>query len=342
MESTSRTLVVGDLHFNHSPNGLLRAQTNTTLRILKEGLEKGCEKVIFLGDLMMHRRPMPSVLLALKEVVDFCATHFTQTYIIRGNHDSENRNDDGVTALSLLENFDNVKVICETYEATSIPFTFIPHYECEETIKSYLASAPKGHIVFGHFGYRGCLNSTGDADFGLPVSAFKNRTILGHIHKHGGEENVTVLGTPYSTNFGEAGKDCWYGIIENYSDISFHEINFGVRHLVVGYDSVKENIDWINDPEYYTLLRINVHSVYDADEGMAELMNNLNVEGVEVRYTPFTDDRDEFTPEEGSVSLEVTEDLIHSYINNTPTKINKELLLEGLKLIHEDQENRSK
>lgn len=342
MESTSRTLVVGDLHFNHTPNGLLAAQTKTTLKILQEGLDKGCVNVIFLGDLMMHRRPMPSVMLALKEVVDFCATYFAQTYILRGNHDSENRNDDGVTALSLLDWSDRVKVITQYYEPKDVPFTFIPHYEDEEVIKSCLANASPANLVFGHFGFHGCLNSTGDADFGLPIGAFKNRTVLGHIHKHGGEGNVSVLGTPYSTNFGEAGKDCWFAVIEEDLSIEFFPIDFGVRHLVVDYSKISDNLDWINDPQYFTLLRIKVHSVYDADEGMAELVEMLNVAGVEVKYVPFTDERDEFTPEGGSVSLEVTDDLIQSYINNTPTKINKEMLLEGLTLIHEHQENRGK
>lgn len=342
MECSHKTLVVGDLHFNHTPNGLLEAQKNTTIRILSEGAGRGCREVIFLGDLMMHRRPTPSVLLALKEVMAFCKENFYTTYVLRGNHDSENRNDDGVTALSLFDDDPHIKVITTPYEEWSQPFTFIPHYEDEEVIKDCLANASEGNIVFGHFGYHGCLNSTGDADFGLSIDLFKNRTVLGHIHKHGGEGNVSVLGTPYSTNFGEAGKDCWYGVIGVDKEIEFFPIDFGVRHLVVDYNSVRDNLDWINHSEYYTMLRINVHSVYDADEGMAELVEQLNVAGVEIKYVPFTDDRDEFTPEKGSVSLEVTDDLIESYINNTPTKINKEMLLEGLKLIHEDQENRGK
>lgn len=337
-----RSLIVGDLHFNHTPQGLLEAQKKTTIRILEEGKSKGCDKVVFLGDLMMHRRPRPSVLLALKEVVDWCSDNFVSTYILRGNHDSENRNDDGVTALSLLK-APNVNIITHTFEDSTLPYTFIPHYEDEKVITQCLGEASPGNIVFGHFGYVGCLNSTGDADFGIPIASFKNLSILGHIHKHGGEGNVSVLGTPYSTNFGEAGKDCWYAVIEEENlSVDYYPIDFGVRHLVVNYKDIEDNLDWINDPQYFTMLRIKVHSVYDADEGMADLVDKLDVAGVEVKYVPFTDERDEFMPEVGKVSLEVTDDLIDSYINNTPTKINKELLLEGLKLIHEDQENRSK
>ena len=80
---------------------------------------------------------------------------------------------------------------------------YIPHYENQETIKKALDEVPEGYFVFGHFGYRGCLNSAGDADFSLRLSDFRNPSLLGHIHRHVQKDNVTILGTPYTTNFGE-------------------------------------------------------------------------------------------------------------------------------------------
>ena len=61
-----KTLVVGDLHFDNKPRGMLDAQKEAVIQICKEN--DSCDKVIFLGDLMMHRNPRPSVLLALKEI----------------------------------------------------------------------------------------------------------------------------------------------------------------------------------------------------------------------------------------------------------------------------------
>jgi len=40
------------------------------------------------------------------------------------------------------------------------------------------------------------------------------------------------------------------------------------------------------------------------------------------------------------ISLQVNDDLIEQYLNASNTKINKDVLLEGLKLIHENQKNR--
>jgi hypothetical protein len=50
--------------------------------------------------------------------------------------------------------------------------------------------------VFGHFGYAGCLNSAGDADFGISLSHFTAHYFLGHIH--GFREGQGGLREPHS------------------------------------------------------------------------------------------------------------------------------------------------
>ena len=64
-----KTLVIGDLHFDNKPFGLLEAQTQCIKDIIDSN--EDVNDVIFLGDLMMHRKPYPRVLLALKEVIDY-------------------------------------------------------------------------------------------------------------------------------------------------------------------------------------------------------------------------------------------------------------------------------
>ena len=63
------TLVIGDLHFINKPAGMLQAQKDSLINLIKTN--PNCREVIFLGDLSMHRKPDPTVLLALKEVFDF-------------------------------------------------------------------------------------------------------------------------------------------------------------------------------------------------------------------------------------------------------------------------------
>jgi DNA repair exonuclease SbcCD nuclease subunit len=333
------TLVIGDLHFVQTPHGLLEAQLSTIKKLLYKGSEEhGCSEVIFLGDLMMHRTPRPPVLLALRELLKYATELGYEAYILRGNHDSFTKADDGVTALSLFSS-DKVHIYTQTTHDTQKKWTFIPHYENEERITQDLGNTPPGHIVFGHFGCHGSLNSTGDADFGIPMDAFSNRTILGHIHKAKESGKVTILGTPYSTNFGEAGKDCFYGVIDDEGEFSKYPIDFGIRHLVMEYDKVADNADWVSDLDWFTLLRVNINSL-EEDSTIAWTCDSLDVGFFEIKYVPLIEDRDEFTPVPGVASLQINDDLIDKYINASQSKINKSQLLEGLKRIHENQESK--
>ncbi len=318
---------------------MLDAQREAVIKICD--LHKECDKVIFLGDLMMHRNPRPEVLLALNKMID-TVSQDREVFILRGNHDSVTKSDDGVTSLSLFEN-SKVKVITHTYIDHKNKWMFIPHYEDEQKIKDDLACAPKGYTIFGHFGYNGVLNSAGDADFSLSISDFKNPTILGHIHTEGRNGNVTVLGTPYSTNFGEAGKDCYYGILDE-RGLGKLPSKYGPRHLVVDYDNVEDNLDWINKdskPTDYTLLRININTINEDQDRIAELCDKIKVGSLEIKYKPLLDEKDEFETDGRVFTTALNDDLIEHYINSNKTKINKDELLSGLKLIHENQQDRN-
>ena len=334
-----KTLVIGDLHFDNKFRGMLDAQREAVIKICD--LHKECDKVIFLGDLMMHRNPRPEVLLALKKMIDTISKN-REVFILRGNHDSVTKSDDGLTSLSLFEN-PKVKVVTHTNIDHENKWMFIPHYEDEQKIKDDLACAPKGYTIFGHFGYNGVLNSAGDADFSLSISDFKNPTILGHIHTEGRNGNVTVLGTPYSTNFGEAGKDCYYGILDE-RGLGKLPSKYGPRHLVVDYDNVEDNLDWINKdskPTDYTLLRININTINEDQDRIAELCDKIKVGSLEIKYKPLLDEKDEFETDGRVFTTALNDDLIEHYINSNKTKINKDELLSGLKLIHENQQDRN-
>ena len=339
MSTQNKTLVIGDLHFDNKFRGMLDAQREAVIKICD--LHKECDKVIFLGDLMMHRNPRPEVLLALNKMID-TVSQDREVFILRGNHDSVTKSDDGVTSLSLFEN-SRVKVITHTYIDHKNKWMFIPHYEDEQKIKDDLACAPKGYTIFGHFGYNGVLNSAGDADFSLSISDFKNPTILGHIHTEGRNGNVTVLGTPYSTNFGEAGKDCYYGILDE-RGLDKLPSKYGPRHLVVDYDNVEDNLDWINKdskPTDYTLLRININTINEDQDRIADLCDKIKVGSLEIKYKPLLDEKDEFETDGRVFTTALNDELIEYYINSSKTKINKDELLSGLKLIHENQQDRN-
>lgn len=331
-----KTLVIGDLHFDNKPFGLLEAQVDCIKKIYDK--ESPVTDVVFLGDLMMHRRPYPRVLLALKEVIDY-VSRSSKVVILRGNHDSENKSDDGITALSLFAN-NKIKVVAQTWYDHKTKRAFIPHYEDESKIQEKLRNVPKGYTVFGHFGYYGSLNSAGDNDFSLSLSDFHHRTFLGHIHKHHKEDLVTLLGTPYTTNFSEYGKDNFYAIIEG-GEVRIEPVEFGPRHLVVSYDKVEENLDWINDPQSFTLIRVVINTIDQNQDKISGLLDQLDVGYSEVKFSPLIDDKQElsnFNPDNPVVCI--NEDLIEEYIHSSSTTIGKDKLLEGLQLINENQQNR--
>ena len=332
-----KTLVIGDLHFVDKPRGNLQAQSDAIIKICLLNIDK-CDKVVFLGDLMMHRNPRPTVLLALQKMFKGITALGYECYVLRGNHDSVTKADDGVTALTLFSN-ESVHVITQYWEDHDNQWVFIPHYEDESKIKEFLSNAPNGYTVFGHFGYYGVLNSAGDSDFDLSISDFKNPTILGHIHKEGRNGNVSVLGTPYTTNFGEAGKDSYYGILTG-SDLEKVSCEYGPRHIVVDYDNVEENLEWLNSGDY-NLIRINVGTLDEGMHSIAETVQKLKAPFVEVKYKPLLDDKEVFSPDERVVSTVMSNELIEHYINSSNTKISKEDLLDGLKLINENQQSRN-
>jgi predicted phosphodiesterase len=320
-----RTLLITDLHFTDKPAGLLAAQKKCILTLLEA--EK-YDDVIIMGDLMMHRKPTPSVMLALKEVVDFCRTKDKPVTIIRGNHDSENKSDDGVTALSVFDY--HAKVVTQTWYDLKTKRAFIPHYEDEDRIKKDLAGVPKGYSVFGHFGYSGALNSAGDADFDLKPSNFRNRSFLGHVHGYVKKDNITVLGTPYTTNFGECHYDHFYAILTK-TRTTLKKLDHGPRHLLYKAQDLEDNLDHINDPKWFTLLRVLV----DADHHPIPY-DKLNVEGIDVKYLPvFNEDEiSSYEPERDLFTI--NEVIIEDYVEAANSTIPKEILMQGYRLLRDE------
>jgi predicted phosphodiesterase len=321
-----RTLLITDLHFNDKPKGLLAAQYNCIIKLIRD--EKP-EEVIIMGDLMMLRKPSPSVLLALKRVVDYTKEKKIHLTIIRGNHDSETKADDGVTALSLFDYHANV--ITEFDIDHNADRVYIPHYENEDRIKHLLKQVPKGYTMFGHFGYHGSLNSAGDADFNLSLSDFCTPSYLGHVHGYVKKDNVTILGTPYTTNYGEAYKDSFYAILDDDDVATLHTLDHGPRHLVFRAKDLEEELNEINDPAYFTMLRVMVDS--DHYPIPYEL---LEVPHIDVKYAPVfnEDELSSYRPERELFSI--NEMIIEDYVNEAASTISKETLMRGYRLLQDE------
>jgi DNA repair exonuclease SbcCD nuclease subunit len=341
-----KSLLLTDLHLsNKSFKGvsLLEPQVNCILDIVEE--EKPHE-IIIMGDIFMQRAPSPSALLALKKIIDRSLGYAPRIILIRGNHDSETKADDGITALSA---FNQVRVITHTAVCPLDKRVYIPHYENQNTILEALRSAPKGYTIFGHFGFVGCLNSTGDKDFDISLDEFNNPTYLGHIHKHSINWNkeipIRVLGTPYTTNFGEQGKLCYYGVTDGEvggplnNTFNIKDVKSGPQHLVVSYKNLISHFaiykKLINKSKYSTLLRINVEKDDNIDD---TLIDQLEVIYMDFKFLPVEELKEhhqsEYQPQRELFTI--NDQIIEDYVDKHNTSLDKEEIMWGLDLLKDE------
>ena len=298
-----KSLLLTDLHLsNKSFKGvsLLEHQVECLLDIIEE--EKPHE-IIIMGDIFMQRAPSPSALLALKKIIDRSLFYAPKIILIRGNHDSETKSDDGVTALSA---FNQVRVIIEFVTMTS----------------------------------------TGDTDFDISLEEFNNTTYLGHIHKHSiswnGDNQITVLGTPYTTNFGEEGKLCFYGVTDGEvggplnNNFYFKNVTSGPRHLTVSYKNLISDLDVykrvINEEKFATLLRINVEKDDKIDDVFLDQLKTVYMDFKFLPIEEFKDkDQSEYQPRRKLFTI--NDQIIEDYVDKHNTSLDKEEIMWGLDLL---------
>ena len=345
-----KCLIIGDTHYDTKCEGYLENQVESTLRIVDEHKPT---HVVFLGDIFHHRRPTPEVVVAVHKMFQKLALSpgLKCMYVLRGNHDSQNRNDDGLTALeTLCYPGSKVRLVQQTMMDTDLKFLLIPHYEDEEVIKEHLLYATDDQTVaFGHFSY--CPEHLGIRGFDsdIKLKDFHCRTILGHIHKYVEDGHVTILGTPWSTNFGESDNEHYVGVIEEtpggWGPLNKFKVGFGPRFYEAPYEALEAMEDEISDENYFTLLRVTLNKFSDDPPSLlrGEILNKFKVAHVDLKFQPVYDDtlNERLSGYDPNIPLTVIDaDIITKYIAEQASTIPHELLENGLELIKEyaDQE----
>lgn len=354
-----KCLVIGDCHFDNPYKGYLKSQVDTLYTII---LKRKPSVIVFLGDIFHHRKPEPEVII---EVFKFfkrisLIPPVSEIYVLRGNHDSANKSDDGISALSILTYpASKVTVVLDYLYVPHLNFSFIPHFEEEARILRSLEIAAHEHtsvsihrgmspVVFGHFGFVGNINSIGVYDSLLPIEKFKNRTILGHIHQYKEEENITIIGTPWSTNFGETDYPHYVGEMVRidyvWEDLDLIEVTHGPRYYKLPYASLESMASEVMDPKYFTILRVIIDG-FATDQSTdlrASIMEKYKVAFVELKLQAIFDrvinDRiSDYVPLETLDSI--SDDIVDKYLEEQRSTIPIEKLKEGLVRInsYEDQ-----
>lgn len=344
-----KCLVIGDTHFDNPYNGYLDSQLLTCFQLVDLHKPK---YLIFLGDVFHHRKPNPEVLVKVSNLFRRLQTipGLTRIIVLRGNHDSANKSDDGLTALSVLSYPGNkVEVILQTTYDEDLNLLLIPHYEQEEKIKDDVSKLGReSTVILGHFGYTGCLNSCGFFDFSIDKELLNRRTILGHIHRYTKDGDITILGTPWATNFGECDYQHYVATMDlskdkTWSDLQLHEVRFGPRFYACPYESLEIMKDEICDVNYFTILRVFMSKFSDnsSNELRSKIISEYNVGFVDVKFQPMLDKKlsnrlSNYNPDVPLNSIDSS--IIERYIEEQASNIPRESLEEGLDLIrqHED------
>jgi len=325
-----KTLVLGDIHISNKDAGLRCAQEKCIKKIYDKVKP---DEVIQLGDFLDFRKPSPEALLTAKSIIDYWQKK-SSVVILRGNHCASTKADNGVTALSVFDS-QNVRIVTHTFVDKLNKRVYIPHYENEEKITEVLSTCDSSYTIFGHFGYYGCLNSVGDHDFNINITSFRNNCVLGHIHRQnertfmsGGEQkSILILGTPYTTNFGETEKKNYFAVIED-SEITLHEIKHGPRHLVVKNDQVQAQKKKINNKKYYTFLRV----LLGAGETQANI-DDITVPFLDIKFIPAFDEETLSNYKPSRDLFRLNEVVIQDYIEAANSSIDKDKLMEGYNLL---------
>ena len=230
----------------------------------------------------------------------------------------------------------------ETVRIGGVNFDIIPHYEDESKIVEALGKS-KNHVI-GHFGFDGCI-SNGHYKYESYVKKkhFKKKlAFLGHIHKPQVYDNVHVLGTQYSTTFGEANAKKMVTELLIHRDGNIEvirkPIDFGIRHIVGYLDEIDELSRKFEFDKFFSVLRVKIDNLDSFMESKLrdDIFEKYALNHVEIAFEDvlpkFLSD---YSPEKQQLTV-LNEEVILDYIDASNTIFSKDELLTVLNEIKDE------
>ena len=107
----------------------------------------------------------------------------------------------------------------------------------------------KADYVFGHFEITDFYMMPGvKAKNGLTIKDFKNKKVFsGHYHIRQEKDNIIYLGTPYQLNFGDAGNEKGFYILDTETnELQFFPNTYNKKYLIIWLGNDVYNTDNIN------------------------------------------------------------------------------------------------
>ena len=334
MSKAVRAVLLTDLHLrsDYVP-GYMEKQMETLTRLVNQ---KPADVVIINGDIFHKRNPRGAELLAFRRLLE--SFKCSKIIINRGNHDTVAKDGSTDTTLSLYRDIATVVADTETIRVGSANFDFIPHYESEQKIIKEV-KASKNHI-FGHFGYDGCVaNGNYKYDSYLKPSHFpKNKLVfLGHIHKPQQKNNLYILGTQYSTSFGEANAQKYIHeliIRDGNVEVVKKPIEFGIRHIMSKIDELPLLSSRLRFDSFFTILRLKLDYLDSSTEQALrdDVLDKYPINHLEFAFDDILPKFDSSYKPSGDV-FAIDDDIISKYLNEAETVFSKKELLSALEEI---------
>ena len=349
---SDKILVFGDLHLKYWNKFQIRAQINCVMSTWSQYCPK---HTVFLGDVFEDRKPDPKtireVFRMFWDLEHVLSENNSYCYIIRGNHDTDTKTNNTSEMCSVLEvisktasNIIFIKDMDDVYFNHDLKGRMIAHFEDEQLIKDRLAKPKTPDLIFGHFGFDGCLHRE-TYDFSISLDEFKATTILGHIHKHESYKttegiDVHLLGTPYSVSWHDKHSDYYVALIDRDGEIEFRKTKDGVRHVTINDYEID---DWMKkaSKDHFYCVRVMLDPLnekqYEVSIEKLKAKFNEKRATIDFRFRPIvTKKREEmFTVEDPTDYL--SEEVLTEYIKATGTELNKDDLMRTLKEIIKDE-----
>lgn len=336
-----RIVILTDLHLraDYLP-GYLDKQVETLTRLVNR---KPPDSVVINGDIFHRRNPKGAELLAFRKLLE--GLHTKNIYINRGNHDTIAKDGSTETTLSLFSDLATIITETTTIRIHDEDFDFIPHYEDESIIIDHLKKT--NNHVFGHFGFDGCVANGAY----LYESYVKKRHLkgdkkryvfLGHIHKPKVyDKSIFVLGTQYSTSFGEANAQKYIHeliIRGGTMEVVRKPIDFGIRHVTTTLDALERDAQKYRFDSFYTILRVKMDSL---DEGTEKdlkeaLFKKHDVKHVEIVFDDVLPKYEASHVDYDSI-LTINDKIVEEYIDNSNTIFSKPELMKALEEIKQHE-----
>jgi len=331
-----RIVILTDLHLrsDYLP-GYLDQQVATLTKLVNR---KPPDSVVINGDVFHRRNPKGAELLAFRKFLE--GLHTKNIYINRGNHDTIAKDGSTETTLSLFSDIAKVVTETETIRIGGEDFDFIPHYEDESILVEHLQRST--NHVFGHFGFDGCA-----ANGSFRYESFVKKrhlkgggrmAFLGHIHKPKiYDKSIFVLGTQYSTSFGEANAQKYVHeliIRQGTIEVNRKAINHGIRHVTTTLEHLDRDAKKYNFDAFYTILRVKMDVLDECSEKelVKVLLQKHKVKHLEVVFEDVLP-KYEASHVDYDTLLTIDDKVVEEYIDNSNSIFSKPELLQALEEI---------